>query len=208
MPVNVGRGKQYATVQERLSAAHGEKAQPVGIQGILTEPVSLPAPVGAVVVIRATVTFEDGRQFTGISEAQFDATSGADKTNPVEVAETSAVGRALAMAGYYGSEDGIAGAEEVRQAQRRQTQERTYGSGRAADPAQELRDAGAVARESPPHRPTKDAPPREWFAYLAPAARRLGINVPTIARDMLDDEIDDLNRSLGAAIREAQGKGA
>lgn len=119
MPVPMRGNKLYSTVQERLEVAHGETAQPVGIQSIVTDALALTATV---VVLRATVTFTDGRAFTGISEAQFDATSGADKTNPIEVAETSAVGRALAFAGYYGSADGIAGAEEVRQAQRRQQQ--------------------------------------------------------------------------------------
>lgn len=126
MPVPMHGNRMYATVQERLVAAHGADARPAGIVRISTEPLSLGSAMGAVMVIRATVEFVDGRTFSGISEAQFDATSGAEKTNPVEVAETSAVGRALAMAGYYGSEDGIAGAEEVRQAQRRQGQERQY----------------------------------------------------------------------------------
>jgi len=39
--------------------------------------------------------------------------------SPIETAETSAVGRALAMAGWFGSGDGIAGAEEVRVAEGR-----------------------------------------------------------------------------------------
>ncbi|HXI16475.1 MAG TPA: hypothetical protein VNM48_08890 [Chloroflexota bacterium] len=122
MPVSMKGGRLYATVQERLTAAHGETARPEGIASIVTALQSLPSSSGPVVFAVATVTFTDGRVFTGISEAQFDATSGADKTNPIEVADTSAVGRALSMAGYYGSDEGLAGAEEVRDAQRRQNQ--------------------------------------------------------------------------------------
>ena len=120
MPVPMRGGKMYATVQERLKAAHGD-ALPVGIKSIVTEPISVPTLHGATLLIKATVTFEDGSHYTGLSEVPFDATSGAEKTNPVEVAETSAAGRALAFAGYYGSETGLAGAEEMREAQRRES---------------------------------------------------------------------------------------
>jgi hypothetical protein len=109
-------GKLYATVQERLVAAHGEDAKPAGIVAIKTSVAD--ALSGGQTVVQAEVTFTDGRIFTGMSLARFDATRGADATNPIECAETSAVGRALAFAGYYGSDDGLAGAEEVRDARR------------------------------------------------------------------------------------------
>ena len=116
MPVKMRGDKMYATVNERLEAAHGDAGQPSGIKSVLTEV----CPAGPVTIVRATVTFADERVFVGMSEIKFDATSGADKDAPVECAETSAVGRALAFAGYYGSENGLAGAEEVRSATLRQ----------------------------------------------------------------------------------------
>ena len=122
MPVPMHGGKMYATVNERLRAAHLE-TPPKGIQSIFTETISVMTPHGPGAVVRATITFlgsEPGQQFTGIAEVPFDGQRGPEKTNPWEVAETSAVGRALAMAGYYGSDDGLAGAEEMREAQRRQ----------------------------------------------------------------------------------------
>ena len=75
--------------------------------------------MGDTVLVRATITFADGRTSTGLAEVQ-SASSGAQATNPLECGETSAVGRALAMAGWFGSGEGIAGAEEVRAATTRQ----------------------------------------------------------------------------------------
>ena len=109
------KGKRYETVAERVAQAHGEEIKPVGIHGITTEPQAL----GDTVVVKATVQFKDGRTFTGLAEV-IATSSGAQSTNPVECAETSAVGRALAMAGYFGSGDGMAGAEEVQSATSRQ----------------------------------------------------------------------------------------
>lgn len=131
MPVNF-RGKDYNTVIERLEPAHGQGARPIGIKSVVTEV----RPAGQITAVHAAITFDDGRVFTGMSEIKFDATSGADKDAPLECAETSAVGRALQFAGYYGSDDGLAGAEEVRTAtQRRENRERTPGvPTRAASP--------------------------------------------------------------------------
>jgi hypothetical protein len=62
------------------------------------------------VVIKATITTKKGT-FTGISAANPSKTL--EKESPWEVAETSAVGRALAFAGYE-TTNGIASAEEMR----------------------------------------------------------------------------------------------
>lgn len=56
------------------------------------------------------------RFYTGYSQASFNDKSDANKTAPLEVAETSAVGRALAFMGI-GVIDSIASAEEMRKAQ-------------------------------------------------------------------------------------------
>lgn len=99
MPVNI-HGKQYITVAERVAEAHKEKTL-----SITTEVL----PNGGGIVVKATVTTVKGT-FTGISAANPDKTI--EKLNPYEVAETSAVGRALGFAGY-GIVEGIASADEM-----------------------------------------------------------------------------------------------
>lgn len=72
-------------------------------------------------IVVVTVQFTDGRTFEGSSEVTRGSGGGAQATSPVETAETSAYGRALAMAGYYGSGDGLAGYEEVTGSESRAT---------------------------------------------------------------------------------------
>lgn len=100
MPVNI-RGRQYVTVAERLTKAHQELEKiDITTEVILHDPV----------VIKATVVTKKGT-FTGISAANVNKQI--EKETPYEVAESSAVGRALAFAGYE-TTDGIASAEEMK----------------------------------------------------------------------------------------------
>jgi hypothetical protein len=109
MPVNI-QGRSYATVAERLEGAHGEQVRPTSITSIITTWQT----VGEYLLVRAEVTFADSRLFVGTAEVTRGTGRGPQSVSPIETAETSAVGRALAMAGWFGSGDGIAGAEEVR----------------------------------------------------------------------------------------------
>lgn len=97
MSVNI-HGKEYITVAERLEMAKSEILS-VNTEVLFQEPV----------VIKATVVTKKGT-FTGISAANPNKTL--EKQSPYEVAETSAVGRALAFAGY-GITGGVASAEEI-----------------------------------------------------------------------------------------------
>jgi hypothetical protein len=97
MTVNI-HGKEYVTVAERLEKA-GKDLIEVNTEVLFTDPV----------VIKATIKTNKGT-FTGISAAN-DSKS-IEKESPYEVAETSAVGRALAFAGYE-TTNGIASAEEM-----------------------------------------------------------------------------------------------
>lgn len=94
-------GKNYVTVAERVTAAHADQER----LSIVTEVV----PNGEAIVFKATVTTSKG-VFTGYSAAN--PKKLIEKESPYEVAETSAVGRALGFAGY-GSVESVATAEEV-----------------------------------------------------------------------------------------------
>jgi hypothetical protein len=102
VPVNI-HGREYITVAERVQEAHKE----LKTISITTEILSQ-SPV----VVKATVITPKGT-FTGVSAAN--PTKAIEKMSPYEVAETSAVGRALGFAGY-GIVEGIASADEVAKA--------------------------------------------------------------------------------------------
>lgn len=94
-------GKEYMTVAQRVKEAGDD------FIGVDTEVLNhMP------VVVKATVTTSKG-EFSGISSANPD--KAIEKTNPYEVAETSAIGRALGFAGY-GVIDSVASADEMHKA--------------------------------------------------------------------------------------------
>jgi len=102
MSVNI-HGKEYITVAERVQEFHNDSKNET--VSIITE--LLPHPTQ--VIVRAIVTTNKGT-FSGISAAN--PAKPIEKMSPYEVAETSAVGRALGFAGY-GAVDSIASADEM-----------------------------------------------------------------------------------------------
>ena len=94
-------GKDYMTVAGRLQLAHDAATT----LSITTEVL----PIQDQIVVKATVVTDKGT-FTGISAANPDKQI--EKQSPYEVAETSAVGRALGFAGF-GLLDGVASADEM-----------------------------------------------------------------------------------------------
>lgn len=103
-------GKQYMPVSERVRMAHDSGR----VKNITTELLSHNP-----VVIKATVELVgEGvieQTFTGISAAN--TGKAIEKASPYEVAETSAIGRALGFAGF-GISEGIASADEMVKAQK------------------------------------------------------------------------------------------
>lgn len=98
------KGKNYVPVSERVKAVHeAMQEEPFSIETQLIVE-ALPA-----IVFKATVTYF-GCTFTGHSGAN--PGKAIEKASPYEVAETSAVGRALGFAGF-GIDTGIASAEEI-----------------------------------------------------------------------------------------------
>ena len=99
------KGKQYSTVAERVKAAHAAGGFSITASEIV--------PFGPDrYAVKVTISLGD-RQFIGISEIRLTAKAGtADGDAPIECAETSALGRALAFAGF--ATDGtIASADEM-----------------------------------------------------------------------------------------------
>jgi hypothetical protein len=100
-------GREYVEVRERLRMVHesGRKLEVVE---------SVPHQVGDRCLWRVVVLI-DGTQYVGNAEVKLSAKSGPDHTNPFECSETSALGRALAFAGF-GSVESIASFDEVARA--------------------------------------------------------------------------------------------
>ena len=98
-------GNEYVTVAERVQQFH-EAIKDIEDASIVTEVVTHDP-----VLIKATVTINE-KVYTGHSAANPNKEK--EKVSPYEIAETSAVGRALGFAGF-GINDGIASADEMEQ---------------------------------------------------------------------------------------------
>ena len=99
--VNI-HGKEYMTVARRIELAHeNQKLESIETEVLSHDPV----------VVKARVIV-NGKVFTGISAVIISSAKMIERQNPYEVAETSAVGRALGFAGY-GLIESVASADEV-----------------------------------------------------------------------------------------------
>ena len=213
MAINI-HGTRYATVSDRLGVAHAGD-RPSGIQAIETEFRS----VGSFTLCVATVTFIDGRRFSGTAELTLGQGHGPQAQAPLETCETSAVGRALAFAGYPGSETGLAGAEEVAVAQ-----------ARGVRPIERRQDARPVATDDTPFEPSvpvrlhatngngerrvqhADAPATDaQLGVIASIARTLGetVDVDDLTRQQASELIEELGerrRARGATPARGRGR--
>tara|TARA_Y100001963_G_C6596434_1_gene360419 strand:- start:230 stop:745 length:516 start_codon:yes stop_codon:yes gene_type:complete len=102
MSVNI-HGKEYFTVAERLNELNKN------VDGNYTLTTEMVLFKDGVVVFKATLQIGENT-FTGHAMEK-EGSSTINKTSFIECAETSAIGRALASAGYLGSE--FASADEV-----------------------------------------------------------------------------------------------
>jgi hypothetical protein len=139
----------YATVDERLALLYSENLN----ARILTYNETTPADRAAKTwVVRAELWLVDdsGVAYLKASGHAFevDGTGMANKTSALENCETSAVGRALALAGYSGNKKGLASRQEMEKVERGVTPigrdwlvEATY-----ADDKDTLRELWAEAR--------------------------------------------------------------
>lgn len=99
------KGKEYVPVIERVKEFH--KLFPEGwIETVISEKSDSNR-----IIVLAEINLGDGRKFTGYSQAEWG--KGHMGNVALEVAETSAIGRALGFANI-GLLDGIASADEMR----------------------------------------------------------------------------------------------
>src|SRR6266700_6290926 len=116
----VMHGKNYVEVCERVRLVHDQKRE-------FEELENSPLMVGDRCLWRMVIKL-DGRLYTGNAEVKLNARAGTpDATNPFECGETSALGRALAFAGF-GSVESIASFDEVYRATASQTVEKSQPS--------------------------------------------------------------------------------
>jgi hypothetical protein len=101
------------TVAGRLKMAHDFEKE-------LTIESAIVEDTDQHVLFKSVVTTKKG-QFTGYSEAWKSGSQDIETQNPYEVAETSAVGRALGFAGF-GLASGVASADEVKKAEERMSE--------------------------------------------------------------------------------------
>ena len=122
MPVLI-HGREYKTVAERVTAIHNtNKDKPLSIE---TDLVSW---TEGIVVFKATVT-TGGGIFTGYAYER-EGSSQINKTSALENCETSSIGRAIAAAGYSGTE--YASANEVENAIKQQKNDEFKGNNTVA----------------------------------------------------------------------------
>ena len=108
-------GKDYVEVKERILFL-AENFE--GKYSIATQHEYYPERLMWIVKATLTIKFEDGeRSFTGLAQ-EIESKTGINQTSALENAETSAVGRACAMAGI-GIVDGIASVDEINKANNR-----------------------------------------------------------------------------------------
>lgn len=111
------QGKQYVLVADRVVAFNNMHPNGYIMTDLLSQPDS------DMVVVKAIITPDvenPERKFTGYSQARWGAGM-VNKTSALENAETSAVGRALAMMGI-GVIDSVASADEVNKAHAQENQ--------------------------------------------------------------------------------------
>lgn len=106
------KGKEYVPVVERVKEFH--RLFP---KGSIETTLSENGTKGERVAVFAKVSLGDGRVFTGYSQAVYGKGMMGDVA--LEIAETSAVGRALGFANI-GLLDGIASADEIGKVSKRQ----------------------------------------------------------------------------------------
>ena len=180
------KGKEYAAVNGRINAFR--RLYPQGF--ITTDILSMDA---GVVVMKATCgIYEEGQSVvlgTGMAYER-EGSSNINKTSYIENCETSAVGRALGLAGF-GINTAVASSEEVQNTIKQQEEYQKNADGEARTRLiNEIQDM------------VRDLPQDEQRKLVALSMRDAGINGKTIGT-LLVSELEDLKVSVRANLSKA-----
>ena len=132
-------GKEYRTVVERVNDLHTQHSQ------LKIETEIIPSKEGTF-ICKATITIADRGRYTGHA-MEVEGSSQINRTSALENCETSAIGRALAAAGYGGTE--YASANEVQNAVNQQNSEKKKTSG-VVTPVAKATSTGSTPKTSQP----------------------------------------------------------
>lgn len=114
--VPVKGGKQYVMVKDRIEVFRQEFGSEYGIETVVDYDAGFTD--GAAVIASARIMDKDNRIIATGWAVEFVGSTQITDASPVEVAETSAIGRALACFGLHGGE--YASLNEIEAAQRKQ----------------------------------------------------------------------------------------
>jgi len=189
LPTIEVHGKEYVLVKDRILAFHEQFPQ-----GSISTEITIN---GNFVLAKATVQTGQNekspdRTFTGYSEATR-GENGITGQSPVEVAETSAVGRALGMLGI-GILESVASADEIRKA----PSDKTPSERKSSFPASDKQKAFIKKLIAERNRPTPDA---SWFDTLEMTTAKATIDsllvAPVATERVLDEDGDEVvNKEL------------
>ncbi len=156
------QGKDYVPVNVRVESAHRNGAEvKIGYEMVSHEFLT----VGNKDVVRIGIAVQ-GKRFYGTAQIMWGG-KGADATNPIENAETSALGRALGFAGFN-IEQGVASGEDVQRAmQARQV--------RVVESKPTLTTVKPVALPAGQEPPAGPPTGKTWMAWCADLGKQLGI---------------------------------
>lgn len=170
----------YIMVSGRVLLAHEDNPEALSIRTELIQDNE------DYVTMKATATTRKG-EFDGHATSYKRTGSNFEKKTPLEVAETSAVGRALGLAGYA-IENGIASADEMHKAD-------DYGNGEPAAATAPRSNVRAMPQREAPHEAEQaDADPRPRLAHM------IGVHLRSLGLD--DEQNKKLVRGLGPLDKE------
>ncbi len=168
----------YVTVAERIAAFH--QTYPMG--RITTQILEHNEESGFILIRAEIYRSSDDAQPAATGHAfEVRGDSFVNKTSYVENAETSSVGRALAMLGFE-VRRGIASREEMEKASRMQTAERPAAAGAPPESPEPDKPQAEKPARTAPRKADEDAKPADINAEILRAAAALGYDAAKVRK--------------------------